>query len=376
MISCCGLIAVTFGFVNTQGLFIDYIAEDLNVGRGVVSLYVTINFIVAAVLAPTLGSKLRDKYNIKIILIVSGLIMFAFYLLFPLFNNIYLFYLFGFVFGATTGIFGNTMVVPLLNEWFEKAGTPIGIALAFSGVFSAIYSPLAVSLIDKFGWRRAYYSYAVIFFIVIVYSIIVISNSSDEKRVVQIKEKSPLNKELFLVYGFYIGGSMITTIGNYMLSYALSIGLNSNQGSLLVSVVSIGNLLLKIFFGLLVDRIGGIKTAFINAIFVFVGVFGLLLLDSKAYILLVIASFFLGASYACANVISQGICADLFGKKNVGRTYATLSIGSIISSFSSTIFGLVYDFSNSYYYAIVIFLLIFIVGVVMLYFDYKIINKK
>lgn len=367
---------MTFGFINTQGLFFDSMVADLNVGRGTLSFYVTINFLVAAILAPTLGTKLRDKYNIKTILAISSIIMLAFYLLVPLFKNVYLFYLFGFFFGATTGIFGNTMVVPLLNEWFEKAGTPIGIALAFSGVFAMFYSPIAVNLIDKYGWRKAYYSYALIFFIIMLYSIIVISNKDEEKRITQRKEKSPLNKELLLLFGFYIGGGFITSFANYMLSYSLSIGLTSTQGSYLVSSVAAGNLLLKIFFGILIDKFGGINAAFVNAGIIFIGLIGMLLSNANMYILLIIFAFCIGGSYASTNVVTQAICADLFGKENVGKTYATLSAGSIISSFGTTIFGLIYDITNSYYFAIILFLIFFVLGIILLFIDYRMINKN
>ena len=374
LIACCGLIAATFGFINTQGLYLDSMASDLNVGRGTLSLYITINFLVTAILAPTFATKLRDKYNIKIVLAISGSIILAFYLLVPQFHNVYLFYLFGFVLGVTTAIFGNTMVVPLLTGWFEKAGTAIGISLAFSGVFSMIYSPIAVNLIENYGWRKAYYSYALIFFIVMLYSIIVISKK-DDKVLVQKKEKSPLNKELIILMGFYIGGCMITSFANYMFSYAVSIGLTSSQASYLVSAVSFGNLILKILFGILIDHFGGIKTAFINCLIIFIGLIGMLFANSSMYILLIIFAFCIGASYASANVVSQAICADLFGKENVGKTYATLSVADVVSAFGATIFGSIYDLTGSYYYALIIFLIIFLIGVAALLIDYKLIQK-
>ncbi len=374
LIACCGLIAATFGFINTQGLYLDSMASDLNVGRGTLSLYITINFLVTAILAPTFATKLRDKYNIKIVLAISGSIMLAFYLLVPQFHNVYLFYLFGFVLGITTAIFGNTMVVPLLTGWFEKAGTAIGISLAFSGVFSMIYSPIAVSLIENYGWRKAYYSYALIFFIVMLYSVIVISKKED-KVLIQKKEKSPLNKELIILMGFYIGGCIITSFANYMFSYAVSIGLSSCQASYLVSAVSFGNLILKVIFGILIDHFGGIKTAFINCLLIFIGLVGMLFANSSMYILLIIFAFCIGASYASANVICQAICADLFGKENVGKTYATLSIADVVSAFGATIFGSIYDLTGSYHYALIIFLIIFLIGVAALLIDYKLIQK-
>ncbi len=349
-------------------------ASDLNIGQGTLSLYITINFLVTAILAPTFATKLRDKYNIKIVLAISGSIMLAFYLLVPYFHNVYLFYLYGFVIGVTTAIFGNTMVVPLLTQWFEKAGTAIGISLAFSGVFSMIYSPIAVNLIENYGWRKAYYSYALIFFIVMLYSVIVIRNKED-KVIVQKKEKSPLNKELLLLMVFYIGVGMITSFCNYMFSYSLSLGLTSSQSSYLVSSVSAGNLLLKIFFGILIDKFGGIKTAFINVIIIFIGLIGMLVCDSSMYILLIILAFCVGGCYASTNVVCQGICSELFGKENVGKTYATLSVGSIVSAFGATIFGTIYDLTSSYYYALIIFLIMFLIGVASLILDFKLIKK-
>lgn len=377
LIACCGLITITFGFINTQGLFLNSISEDLGVSRASVSLYTTISLLSAAILGSTFGVYLRNKFKIKLILLISGTVIIVAYLMVPRFTNIFSFYLFGFILGGSIGIIGHTLVVELLNEWFERAGTAVGIAMAFSGVFGMLYSPVAVSLIDKYGWRKAYYSYAVIFAVIMIYSVIVVSSNRPLNiSVTKKKKESVYNKELLLITPFYIAGGSITTLGNFMLSFALSIGINSSRGALLSSIVSAGNLILKITFGYLSDSVGGLKTAIINAVVVIAGCVGMLLCNADSFLLLIVFSFCVGASYACQNVVSQGICKELFGKVNVGKYYSSLNIFSLMSSFAATVFGLIYDLTTSYKVAILIFLSLFILGFILLLIDIRIVKKN
>lgn len=371
LIACCGLITVTFGFINTQGLYFDGIVNDLNVGRGTLSLFVTINFIVSSIVASTVAIKIRSKVNLKLLLIVCGSIMMGFYLLVPKFNNVYLFYLYGIFFGATTALYGNTLVVELLNSYFEKPGTPSGIALAFSGVFGMIYSPIAVDLISKYGWRNAYYSYAVIFGVVLIYSVLVVKRKPNEKLEIKEKHKSKLNKEIILLSIFYIAGGSITAIGNYLLPYASSVGLDLTQGAFLASVCSFGNLILKIVYGFIIDKFGGFKAALVCGLLSIVSLIGLLVLNKDMYILIIIFAFLLGSSYAVQNVVSQGMCGALFGKDNVASAFATLNIFSLVSSFSTTMVGATYDVTNSYSLAMIILLVMMIIGLLLVIYDFK-----
>jgi len=379
LIASCGLVAITFGIINTQGLFFESMCADLGVGKGTLSLYVTLNFLIAAPLSSTICPKIRAKYPIKLVLIISGAVMLVFLLLVPLFHNVYLFYLFGLVLGAGTGFYGHTLAVEVLNNWFENSGTVTGIALSASGIFGTLFSPLAVSLINSYGWRKAYYSYAIIYAIIMVFAILVIKRSPDEKEAIvktKVKEKSALNKDTLMLSVFYLAGGAITAMGTFMLPYSLSLGLTSAQGAMMSSALNAGNLLLKLVIGYLSDKIGGFKAAAANFIFITIGVIALLFCNSEMYIILLIGSFFLGSCYGASNVSMQGICKDLFGRENVAKYYSALNIFSLVSAFATTLVGYSYDIFNTYKYAIIFLEIALAIGLFMIVLEAKSLKNR
>lgn len=370
LIACALLIATTFGFVNIQGLFFDSIANDLEVGVGTVSMYVTIVHIIGAIFGP-IGVNLRQKYSIRTILIITGIFVVGAYALLPLTNNIYLTYMCAFFMGVGQGIYGHTMVVELMNKWFEKSGTFIGIALSFSGLFGSVFSPIIVNRIIKMGWRKAYYIFAIILAIVLIYSILVINDKPTNNKTSKTKQKIKLSKQLKLIALFYLVGGSISSMGHYLLGYSTSIGLTLEQGAILTSAMNIGNLTLKLVFGYLSDKIGGLKTAIVNFICISIGCITLLICPSNLLTILTIGTILLGSSYGAANVVTQGLCKDLFGRENVSANYANLSVLSSISAFSTTAIGYVYDLTNSYRTSIIGLQALFVVAILLVLIAFK-----
>lgn len=370
LIACALLIATTFGFVNIQGLFFDSIANDLQIGVGSVSMYVTIVHIIGAVFGP-IGVNLRQRYSIRSILIITGIFVIGAYALLPQATNIYLIYMCAFFMGIGQGIYGHTMVVELMNRWFEKSGTFIGIALSFSGLFGSVFSPIIVNRIINMGWRKAYYIFAIILAIVLIYSILVINDKPTNNKTNNTKQKIQLSKQLKLIALFYLVGGSISSLGHYLLGYSTSIGLSLEQGAVLTSAMNIGNLTLKLVFGYLSDKIGGLKTAIVNFICISIGCITLLICPSNMLTILTIGTILLGSSYGAANVVTQGLCKDLFGRENVSTNYANLSVLSSISAFSTTAIGYVYDLTNSYRTSIIGLQALFVVAILLVLIAFK-----
>ncbi|GEM_PF-4942409 len=370
LIACCGLMAATYGFFNTQGLYLDAISAELNVGRGTVSFSSTLTLIVSAVAAPTVAIKLRSKYSIRPVLIVSGILTILMHLAVTMFPSVVTLYLYGMIFGLTMAVYGNTFVVEMLNSWFEKSGTATGIAMSVSGVFGMFYAPFATSLIEKYGWRNAYYSYAVILLLIMSYAVIVIRNKDYTVPAEAEKKEKVFNKALLLLALYFIAGASFTSFGNYIASYGVSIGFTLSQGAILSSTISIGNLVLKLIFGYLTDRIGGYRTALINFLAIVAGIV-VLLAGGNNYIIAIVACFLIGSCYATSNVISRGLCRDLFGKEQLGIYYATLNVFSAVQAFSYTFVGSVYDRCGSYIPAVYILLLLLVIGFILVTVDFR-----
>lgn len=57
----------------------------------------------------------------------------------------------------STGLFSIVTITIIINKWFvEKNGLATSIALGFSGLMGALFSPIFSSLITSIGWQGAY----------------------------------------------------------------------------------------------------------------------------------------------------------------------------------------------------------------------------
>lgn len=373
LISCAGLVAITFGLVNIQGLFFDSISETLGIGKGITAFYVTIIHISGALFAP-IGVSLRKKYSIRKIILVDGLLVLSGLMLIPRAKAIWQIYICAFVIGTGQGVYGHAMVVELINRWFAKASTAIGISMCASGLFGSIFSPIIVNGILKYGWQKAYYIFAICVFVVLLYSFIVIK----DKPVNDLEEEKDendtttiINKDIIFVACFYLFTSSMASMSNYILGYSVDIGLSMSQGASLSSILNLGNLFLKLILGVLCDVLGGLKAATIAYSLITIGSLSLLFIPASNYFILFVGTFLLGATFAGSNVLTSSICRDLFGKDKVGKVYATITSLSVISAFSSTIIGFVYDLTSSYKYSIAGMEILITVALILVYNSFK-----
>ena len=353
LIACAGLIATTFGLVNIQGLFFDSISNDLGIGKASTAFFVTLIHISGAIFAPA-GVKLRDKFSIRQILLVDGLAVTLSLMLIPSCNAIWQIYVLAFIIGTGQGIYGHTMVVELINRWFKRAGTAVGVAMCASGIYGSVFSPIIVNSIVKYGWRKAYYIFAMSLAVVLIYSFIVIKDKPGDviKKAKNNEKVNTICIETFYVATFYLFTSSMASFGSYMLGFATDIGLSMNQGAGLSSAINMGNLLLKLLFGFLCDEIGGYRTSLLAFGMITLGSAILIFVPAQMYTVLALGSFLLGATFAGSNVLTSSICRNMFGKEKVSYYYATITSLSVISAFSSTVIGGVYDISGSYKYSI------------------------
>ena len=111
----------------------------LGVEKSVWAFYITVLYLAETFSAPFIG-RLIAKYDIRIVLSVSALLVGVGFLLIGFVKQLWVFYLAGLMMGlGEVGILW--LAVPTLaNNWFnQKAGTVIGTCMAFTGIGGAIW---------------------------------------------------------------------------------------------------------------------------------------------------------------------------------------------------------------------------------------------
>ena len=153
----CGATAAGVGLTtNIAGLFFTPIAESFGVGRGSVSLTMTLCNLLFAVGGVVTGRLLSEK-RFRSVLIFSAAVTVCATALLAMCNNVWLMYALNIIRGFSTGLTGVVMTTMVVNNWFHASnGTMTSIVMGCSGLASAIFSPIFSSIIQAVGWRTAY----------------------------------------------------------------------------------------------------------------------------------------------------------------------------------------------------------------------------
>jgi MFS family permease len=162
--SACGLLVGTGSImIFSFGVFLKPVTEDLGISRGDLSTALGSATWLTALACPIVGW-LIDRWGARRIMI-PGILAFALAVAgFGLMQAepVYLIFLiFGLV-GLVGGIQTPVPYAAVLSRWFDRdRGLALGVATAGVGAGVALIPQLAAFLIDRLGWRAAYFGLAI-----------------------------------------------------------------------------------------------------------------------------------------------------------------------------------------------------------------------
>ena len=144
------VIGMAWGSTGAYGVFVTPLTQDMGWSRTAVSTAYSINMMVAF----SFGGWLSDRWNVRGVITVAGIITGAGWLLSGWSNDLWQVYMFyGFIAGV--GLGGTaTPLTTIVVRWFpQRPGTALGIIYAGFGGASAILPIIAELLISIDGWR-------------------------------------------------------------------------------------------------------------------------------------------------------------------------------------------------------------------------------
>ena len=389
-IGCCCVGAAGFGAViNVLGVYLIPVTKELGVGVGTWLLWMSF-FSVVLFLTLSLWGKWLQTKNFNVVTTIAALLIIIPIFAFSFGTNVYWYWIFGTILGLGFACIATLVVPTLMGNWFDKKirGRYLGIASAFTGIGTFIWSPVFTMLIQNIGWRNTYLVNGLIIALMLLPFTIFIFKFKpadkglepygyDSNAIVDdnsiLKQGVPSSKAFkSAAFWFIIITIFCVSIGS---------GFNSNMvamikelvggamdpkstamlGASILSAAAIGNIIGKIVFGFIADK-ASIKTAFALYMILMLVSFVLFFLSRDSKVLLV-AGFCFGTHNAIVSVGFPLVTRSVFGNKDYTKIFANLmTVNGLVGGFAATIIAFIYQLLGSYISAIVIAMVLVIVA--------------
>ena len=361
IICCCLYIGACTGTANAFGTFIVPLSQQTNALRGTVSLGQTIYGIVSGLCAPFMLWAIR-KYPLRHVMMITAICSALLTISFGFMTNVWLYLALNVFKGFLNSIFNSTIIIIIIGNWFTDYRSSVSaLALGFSGIAGALYSPLFSHMVNTYGLKAGFFTMAFfqIALTIPAYLFLTLTPeeknftpfTTDSKREAKKKDDSlnhhpfKINDPVFIALcTVSILMALVIHVNNHFNGFAQSI-CKPSLGPLLVSSIMLGNLFFKFVAGLVCDRIGdkyGVAFECVTAIIACT-----ILLVSSNDIALLVGAFILGTAYG-NQITTSALIRHVYGNKQYADVFAAQSMTYGLMYFGSMIFGYIYDFTGSY----------------------------
>ncbi len=351
---------VSFGPRSALGFFLTPMSQDFHWGRDVFSMALAIQNLLWGVGQPFAGG-LADRYGANRVLITGTLLYAAGLALMSYSTNgamldlsagvLIGFGLSGASFTIVLGAFGKL----LPPEWRSIA---FGAGTAAGSFGQFIYSPVAVALIDKFGWQSALVIFAVVTLIVVPLAMALASPrsatpSSAAPAPTQsfrqaISEAFAHRSYVLLVVGFFTCGFQLAFTTVHLPSYLVDRGLSAEVGGWTLATIGLFNIVGSLASGYLGGRmpkryiLSTIYFARAASILVFIT------LPPSTATTLVFGAV-TGLLWLSTVPPTSGLVATMFGVRWMAMLFGFAFFSHQVGGFLGVwLGGVVYDYAGSY----------------------------
>ena len=375
-------VASSFALASTLSIFLKPLTDELGISRGVFSLLRSGEGIIAACLAPMVGT-LVDRYGGRWLMVIGAAIAGIGFLLLGYVDS----------FGQFAAIrltlvtFGDVMmgymvVNVIVAQWFVRLR---GRAFAFTSMgvgFAKVCMPvLAAWLLLTLGWRQAWMVFGLLSMALLVLPALFVVRRTPEdmglrpdgadEPVIDIdsiafskkppQEPSARDPETvwtraeavrtsafwLLVITFGISSVGVTGLNLHVYPYVTDIGHSPVVAATVMSVIASMQLASPLAWGFLADRIDPRIAAMLR--FIVQGI-GLGLAISTSSLICLYTGFFLyGIGLGGNMVLPDLLWANYFGRRSLGRIRGMgLLISQVLAAFGPPFFGFLFDATGGY----------------------------
>lgn len=378
-------IAVGF-FFYSYGVFFLPIAEELGGGsRFGVSMGIALVNAVSAVVAPWVGNAL-DRYPIKNIMAVGACISAVGFATLSFVRNMTEFYIVLISLTAIgTAMMGQLATAKLVANWFSvKRGTALGIATMGVSLSGVIMPPVTTWLIVEFGWRGSLEIFSLTTLVIVLPIVLLfVVNTPEEKNLepdgkeaIPVPEGSVKTPEIKINWRDIVRNKafwgvtltfgllyccMGATLTN-LIPLARDMGFDLYQAAYALTAGAFTGVIGKIFFGVLSDRANSRLAVMFIIVTQWLGI--ALIVYSKSYPMLVVASAIFGFGMGGVAPLHAMMVGTLFGRREFGKVMGLMRPMMLpIQTIGLPLSGFIYDRVGSYDLAFDLFLILLVVAI-------------
>jgi MFS family permease len=374
-------VASSFALASTMSIFLKPLTADLGISRGVFSLLRSGEGIIAACIAPLVGT-LVDRYGGRWLMVIgTGIVAVGYFLLshvdsFAQFVGVRLTL-------VTLGdsMMGYMVVNVIIAQWFTRYR---GRALAISSMgvgFAKVCMPVvAASLILWLGWRQTWFAFGLMTLgLLVVPALLIIRRAPEAMGLLPDGASAPVADDIakpkkttvstatagaqemtwtrgaaarttafwLLVVTFGISSIGVTGLNLHVYSYVTDLGYSAVIAATVMSIIASMQLASPLGWGFLAERIGARYAATLR--FVIQGI-GLAVAILTENLFCLYAGFFLyGIGLGGNMVLPDILWADYFGRHSLGKIRGMgLFISHFLAAIGPPFFGFLFDITGGY----------------------------
>lgn len=336
-----------------------------------VTLLMTVYSYVMLVWLPFCG-RLFDRVDARVLFGASGALIVIGLVLMNVWTEVWQIYISGALFGlAGPAIF---LVGPsvLINNWFapKQAGKFLGIASAFTGVGTFVWSPVFAGIIKSNGYQMGFMVEAVVAAVLILVPALFFFRTRPEdvglepygieKETAEgeVAKKSGVSGKFALgtiaFWCILVAAGLISLGGGYksmMPTAVQSVGGSdlAMLGASMISAAAVGNILGKVVLGALADKVGIRNAMVCFAIVSMIGFLLMVLFLGDNQIPMLVAGFCIGTSDAMMSVGLPLATRDCFGDRRYGEIYSYMNMPiALLGGIGATFVALVASFTGGF----------------------------
>lgn len=370
------VVCMSFGTSTSIGVFFKPIVEEFKWLRADLSLGISIGYVLFALSCPFIG-RVVDGWGVRRVFLAGILILAAGNALMSLTTRLWQMYVFYGVLvalGASASTFVPTSAVVV--RWFRRRrGLALSIANSGGALGMLLVVYLSAFLIQRLGWRRAFLvGSGVLVLTTLPLVLAVVRNdpadvgsrpdgetgeepaapgTGPSARTAKDLSRLPWRRAMatspfwLISGGYFTCGFSVTLFSVHIVPYATDLGFSFQTAAAAVAFSGFFNVLGTLTAGVVSDRLGR-KNPLAVTYFVRGLSFVIFLLWQNLLTLYLFAAV-IGFSYFATVPLTAGLTGDIYGPRNMGVLYGTITgVHQIGSAVGAYVGGRVFDLTGTY----------------------------